>query len=430
MPDVGEQSTFFTQLVAHAENAPLVVALRADRIGEVSAHSAFARLVERGLFLLGAMGPDQLRACIEGPAHQAGLLLEAGLVDLLVHEVAGEPGALPLLSHALRETWLQREGRTLTVAGYRATGGIQEAVARSAEEVHESVDPEHRSVLRDLMLRLVAPTTGGELVRSRMPLRLLADDEVHREVVARLVDARLVTSDDGVLELAHEALARAWPRLRQWLEDDTEGRRILGHLSAAADAWDTMGRPDSELYRGVRLAQALDWRAQSTSELAPVERDFLDVSRAQVDAELRVAREQARREARARRRTRVFAVALAVALVLALVAAGFATRFQRAAQDRADEADANRLAASSTAVHSLDLSLLLAAQAARIADTPSTRAGLLASLVQHRRATQVVQLGRRPVDVELSNHGRTMSSPPRPASWLRTSAHPHLSARW
>ena len=80
---------------------------------------------------------------------------------------------------------------------------------------------------------------------------------------------RLVTSDDGVVEIAHEALARAWPRLRGWLEDDVEGQRILHHLSATADSWDSLGRPPSELYRGIRLAQALEWRDGPTRSSTP-----------------------------------------------------------------------------------------------------------------------------------------------------------------
>ena len=134
--DAAEQARFFAALAAHAEEATLVVALRADRMAEVSRHAPFARLVERGLYLLTAMDATDLRAAIEGPAHQAGVLLEPGLVDLLVRDVEGEPGALPLLSHALRKTWEGREGRTLTVAGYRQTGGIRAAVAQSAEEVY------------------------------------------------------------------------------------------------------------------------------------------------------------------------------------------------------------------------------------------------------------------------------------------------------
>ena len=121
-----ETSAFFDALAGRDQ---LVVALRADRIGVAAAHPGFARVVERGLYLLNPMTAKDLRACIEGPAQQAGLLLEPGLVDLLLREVEGEPGALPLLSHTLRETWTHREGRTLTVDGYQATGGIQGAVA-------------------------------------------------------------------------------------------------------------------------------------------------------------------------------------------------------------------------------------------------------------------------------------------------------------
>ena len=179
------------------------------------------------------MAEADLRAAIEGPAHQAGLLLEPGLVDLLVREVEGEPGALPLLSHALRQTWERREGRTLTVAGYQATGGIRGAISRTAEEVYERVPPDQRAELRDLLLRLVESSVDGEPVSTPVPRQSLVDDPEHEHLVDLLVDARLITSDDGVIELSHESLARAWPRLRGWLDDDADGQRILRHLSGA-----------------------------------------------------------------------------------------------------------------------------------------------------------------------------------------------------
>jgi DNA-binding SARP family transcriptional activator len=133
---------YFAALASRADRAPLIVAVRADRLAEVSAEAGFARLIERGLHLLGPMDEAALRATIERPARQAGLLLEPGLVDLLLREVTGQPGALPLLSHTLRQTWFRREGRTLTVAGYTATGGIQGAVANTAEDTaHSSCPP-------------------------------------------------------------------------------------------------------------------------------------------------------------------------------------------------------------------------------------------------------------------------------------------------
>ena len=109
------------------------------------------------------MSEQGLREAIEEPARQAGLLIEPGLVDLLVGEVEDTPGALPMLSHALLETWTRREGNTLTVAGYAATGGIRGAVAQSAESVYSSIEPAQRHVLRDLVLRLV---TVGDGVRA------------------------------------------------------------------------------------------------------------------------------------------------------------------------------------------------------------------------------------------------------------------------
>jgi hypothetical protein len=249
-----------------------------------------------------------LRRAIEGPARQAGLLIEPGLIDLLVGEVEDEPGALPLLSHALRETWLRREGRTLTVEGYRATGGIRGAVAQSAEQVYAEIDPEQETALRALMLRLVVQGAEGEPVRMRVPRHQVVVPG-HEDLVERLVVARLLTSDEDLVQVAHEALVRGWPRLREWLDEDVEGQRILHHLTAAAEAWEALGRPTSELYRGVRLAQASAWRDRTVATLTDTEAAFLDAS-------VRLSEARAREAGRVNRRLRGL---LAAATVLLLV---------------------------------------------------------------------------------------------------------------
>jgi WD40 repeat protein/DNA-binding SARP family transcriptional activator len=363
--DTGEQARFFAGLAAHAERGPLVVAMRADRLGELSAHTGFARLIEPGLYLLGALGDADLRAAIQGPADQAGLLLEPGLVELLVQDVRGEPGALPMLSHALRTTWERREGRTLTVDGYRATGGIRGAVAQSAEALYAQVPSEQRPLVRDLLLRLVAPSPDGEPVRSRVPRRIVATDSAHDELIEQLIDARLVTSDDGVVELAHEALARAWPRLRDWLDDDIEGQRILRHLTGAADTWEGMDRPDSELYRGARLAQALDWRQRAIPDLTPTESAFLDASQALADTERRTAEARARHQARQNRRLRALLTATAVFLVGSIVVGLVAVSQREQARRAGRVATARELVAAATANVELDpeRSILLALEA-------------------------------------------------------------------
>jgi WD40 repeat protein/DNA-binding SARP family transcriptional activator len=380
--DDAERARFLAALTEHAAHAPLLIALRADRLGDLAAHPEFASLVERGLHLLTRMTDEDLRDAIEGPARQAGLLLEAGLVDLLVRDVEGEPGALPLLSHALRQTWLAREGRTLTVVGYHASGGIRGAVAQTAEEVYEHAAPEQRALVRDLLLRLVAPSPEGAPVRSRVHRRMLATDATHEQVVELLVAARLVTCDEDVIELAHEALTRAWPRLRTWLDDNVEGQRILRHLTTTADTWEAMGRPDSELYRGVRLSRALEWRRKATPDLHPTERDFLDASAARARAEQRAARHRRRTLVGVLAGATIVASALAVTAVLQARHTSAQRDIALAAEGRAEAATldgrSRELAASAIAVLEDDpeLSLLLALEAARDGDLPlqTTRA--------------------------------------------------------
>lgn len=381
-PDAAERRDFFDQLVAFAGRGRgvLVISLRADRLGELSAHPEFARLVERGLYLLGAMTEPDLRLAIGGPASQAGLRLEPGLVDLLVREVQGEPAALPLLSHVLRQTWKHREGQTMTVAGYAATGGVREAISQSAEGVFRDLTTDQQAVLRDLMVRLVAPDDAGDPVRQRVPRRSVATDEDHRVLIERLVSARLLSTDGETVEIAHEALAVAWPRLRSWLDDDVDGLRILRHLSVAATSWDDLGRPPSELYRGVREARAAEWRERVRPSLPPAERDFLDESAALAEDEQRATEAQVRRERRSNQRLRAGLAAVAALLAVAILAGALA----KTAADRADQqalvADARRLGAEALRADDLDRSLLLAAAAVTLDDTADTRNALLATL--------------------------------------------------
>ena len=403
-PSPEERVRFLQALVEYAARAPLVLCLRADRLTAVSEHPRFLRLVESSLYLLAPMADNQLRSAIEGPARQAALLLEPGLVDLLVREVEGEPGALPLLSHALRETWERREGRVLTVAGYQATGGIRGAVAKSAEDVYERVPSEQRQLLRDLMLRLVAPGPEGEPVRSRVPRRQMVADQEHDRLVEMLVGARLVTSDEGSVELAHEALARAWPRLRGWLEDDSDGARHLRHLSAAADAWETMGRPESELYRGTRLRQVLEWRDRARPGLTTVESEFLDVARAPAMQEQELLEERARRDRRSNRRLRDRARGACRSWCWSPSRSAWPRSARRHRADRAaTESDAGRVGAEGVLTERTDTALLLAVAAMRMHDAPSTRADLLAVLT---RTPQLIGPPTAPV---------AASAAPRPA---------------
>jgi WD40 repeat protein/DNA-binding SARP family transcriptional activator len=394
-------------VVEQARRRPVLVALRADRLAEVSRHAEFAQLVERGLFLLGPMTEPDLRAAIEGPARRAGLRFEPGLVDLVVGEVLHGPGGLPLMSHALARTWERREGRVLTVAAYQETGGIRGAVAQSAEAVYADLGADDRVRLRDLFLRLVTPIDDGAPVRTRLPHRGLSDEPRYERLIERLVEARLVTSDDESVEIAHETLVRAWPRLTEWLEEDVEGSRILGHLTMAATAWDVLGRPESELYRGVRLARALEWQARTTAELTRVERSFLQASADRESESLQAAQVVVARERATVRRLRRLIVGVALAAVVALVASSVSVTQRSHASTEARIAEARRLAAEAVVARPQDRALLLAVEAVRLWDSDETRGTLLTTIGRSPELSEVIRsTGSRLLEFDADPGGR------------------------
>ena len=164
--DPARRDAFIDRLLALS--SPVVIGVRADLYGRLSDHPELARAVADNQILLGAMGEEELERAITEPARVAGLRLEPGLVELILRDVAREPGALPLLSHALRVTWEQRDGRTLTVEGYRASGGVASAIAQTADSVVEAVPPDRQGLVRNLFLRLTELGEGIEDTRRRV----------------------------------------------------------------------------------------------------------------------------------------------------------------------------------------------------------------------------------------------------------------------
>ena len=415
--DPAERARYVAALALHVgAGGALVLALRADHLGDLAPYPEIARVLEDGMYLLGPMNEPGLRSAIEGPARRAGLRLEPGLVDLLVREVEGEPAALPLLSHVLRETWERREGPTLTVAGYQATGGIRQAVSRSAESLYDAMDATERGQLRSLLLRLVMPTEDGDPVRAKVPRAKVAVDVAHSHLVEQLVEARLVSIDGDTLQIAHEALVRVWPRLRGWLDDDLDGQRLFRHLAGAADAWDSMGRPDSELYRGTRLGRTVEWRARAMPDLNDTETAFLDAATALAEAEQRAAETRIARERRSGRRLRGALAGVGVFLVLALVAGILAVRSANEAEhDRqgrqaaATIAEARRAGAQAAGQENIAAGLLLAVEALNVDSSAQAWDNLAALLTGAGSLGRVGEVGGTTVSMSVGPDGRLVA---------------------
>ncbi|MFF7067187.1 nSTAND1 domain-containing NTPase [Streptomyces pseudovenezuelae] len=380
--DPEERAGFLRELLTAADPASrlrAVLAVRADFYGRCAEHGPLAEALRDSTLLVGPMPPTALREAVVRPAAARRLVVERALTARIVADVAGEPGGLPLMAHALREVWRRRTGRTLTLAAYKAVGGVRGAVAHTAESVHARCTPAEAAALRRLLLRMVHPGDGTEDTRRPVDRTELDADATTARVLELLVRNRLLTVDGSTVDLAHEALLGAWPRLRGWLAEDRERLRLHRGLTEAALTWDALGRDAGALYRGTRLTRAREAFGDD-GELNRLERDFLAAS---VETH-----EHGRRAAiRAARRLRALTAALAVLLVLAMAAGTAAWRQSGVSARQRDEAEARRAAALVDTLRQDDprTAMRLALAAWRTADLPETRQALRTAAAQSER---------------------------------------------
>ncbi|MGU3646755.1 BTAD domain-containing putative transcriptional regulator [Microbacterium sp. C23T] len=362
-----------------ASGSAVVMTLRSDFLDHATGLPHIGTLIGRGVYAIGPLTLEGLREAIECPATRAGLRLEPGLVEVIVRDADDRRATLPHVSHALVETWIRREGATLTVAGYEASGGIVGAIAQSAESLYRSLDPEDADACRSLMLRLVHRGADGASVRRSAQLGPLIADPARRRVLDRLVTARLLATDSDEVTVAHEAVATAWPRLDGWLEEDAEGARLVSAVATAAELWNGSGRREEDLLRGARLQAALDWRDETRPDLTTVERELLDASAEREQDEVRELGERAAREKRNNRRLRWAVGGAGVLLVAAVVGGSLAVARGREAQVAAENASVEALVATSLSLQDNDreTAALLAAEVyRRWPDDARTRSAL------------------------------------------------------
>ena len=411
--DVDERNGFLDRLVLL--DAKVVIAVRADFYGRCAEHHGLAERVTDSTLLLGPMQPAELRAATEGPARISGGRFEPGLVEEILSDLAGEPGALPLLSHALLETWKRRRGRTMTIDGYHAAGGVRGAISQTAEEMYATLDGHRQAVARDIFIRLTEVRDGGNDVGRRAgidELESLENAGAVAPVLDTLANARLVTIGDGSVAIAHTALISEWPRLRGWLDEDRDGLRLLRKLNDAATEWISLGREPGALYRGTRLAAVADWlAAEPNVRLQSVEREFIDASLAAHAAE----RED---ERAATRRLRSLVRGLAAALVIALIAGIVAVWQRRDADHAATRAHRAAAAAESARLDTLartlpddqiDLAQLLAVENHRLFPSSTSEGSLEAALARTAPGLeQVLRFSAPSVFAGVSPDGRLL----------------------
>jgi WD40 repeat protein len=350
--DEDERNALIGALCELARCALVVLALRADFYGQAIRYPGLQQALQDRQVVLGSMTARHVRDAVVEPARLARAVVEDELVTLLLADLAPaddsgaayEPGALPLLSHAMLATWEHRRGGTLTAADYLASGGIKNALTQTAEHAYESLTDDQRGLARQLFLRLVH--VAGDMPPSRASVALgelpgWGQEGDAEQVLATFVGERMITVDADAAQITHDALLTAWPRLRSWIEEDAEELRDRGRIAEGARAWTEAGQEEASLWRGRRLALARDWAAdpRRRATLSGQALAFVDASVAA----------WATTERAARRRTRALQSTIAVLAALVLAVAGLSgyAFSQRAA---ARGAEGTALHAEQTAV--------------------------------------------------------------------------------
>ena len=380
--DAAVRAHFLNSLVAamldERSRLRVIITLRADFFDRPLRYVDFGDILrQRAEFVL-PLSPDELEEAVTRPAAKHGLVLEPGLATDIARDVGDQPGALPLLQYALTELYERREGRLLTRAAYQASGGVTGALARRADDIFTGLDEAGQETARQLFLRLVTPGEGADDTRRRVLLSELktilppsnspqrGEDVLASpplggtegrldSIITLFGNYRLLTFDRDpasrtpTVEVAHEALLRAWSRLRQWLADSRNDLRLQRQLASTVRAWDEAGQDASYLLHGARLAQFEEWAAQTKLALTMAERDFLQAGLAERDRQqaaeaARQAHELALQQ-RATNRLRWLVTGLSLFLLVAAGLAALAFNRQAQAQTNFTRAEAQRLAA-------------------------------------------------------------------------------------
>ncbi len=341
----------------------VVVTIRADFLDGPLRHPQLAARLETATVTVSPLAADELEAAIVAPVRRQGAAYEPGLVARIMADVGDQPGALPLLQYALTELFDANVSGLLQAESYEAIGGLTGALASRAEDTLTAMPPDQQAVARRVFGRLVTLGDGTEDTRRRVRRRELGGDPDTTTVIDTFGAARLLVFDhdtatrEPTVEIAHEALLQAWPRLRSWLDDDREDLRTLRRIGAATDMWLASGRDDGELARSGRLDTASELAERRPDVLNDRELEWLAASQAAAAATDRERTEAAARDRRQNRRLRQLLAAAACLAVVALIAAGGAVVLRNRAVDSeriAVEAQDAALAAEAEAVTSAE----------------------------------------------------------------------------
>ncbi len=331
----------------------LIFTIRADFVTSCLEIPELSSILQQSSVLVPPyLTESDYRNAIIKPANQVGLKVESGLVEILLQELDGATGDLPLLQFVLQKLWENRERGNLTLRAYRAIGGIKGALEQQAQELYDSLDEGTQQCARWIFLNLTKIGDGTEDTRRRVTKSDLIvakyPAELVEETLQKLTAAKLIVTnlDSGIaggtsrsgdtapdndellqqamhqeatVEVIHEILIRHWSTLRWWLEENRTRLQLQRQIEQAAMLWQKNNQQPDFLLRGVRLAEAEDIYLKYNDELTAVAQQFISACIFERLKKVRKAKQQLRR-------TQITATTLGILGIAATTFAGLAYR--------------------------------------------------------------------------------------------------------
>ncbi len=277
-----DESARFINLILEASQQNivpinLVLTLRFDFLGECTKYTGLPELINDGQYLMPRMADEEIKFTIKEPIATKGVEMSEAFVDMLVEDYKKYPDKLILLQHALMRTWnvwANSGKKKITVEHYYNAGTINNALEIHAEEIFAQLKEERKKrICEKIFVSLIDIIAENQYKRRLCRIKEICNltNASFSEVVEIInlfrkkennfiIPASDVSlNENSIIDLASEVIILKWGRLRKWLSKEKKASSLYLKLVEAKKMYD---EGKSELWRGLELKQAMEWKAK------------------------------------------------------------------------------------------------------------------------------------------------------------------------
>lgn len=280
-----DQLAFIEMLIEAVSKAKvrIVLTIRADFFDQMMNLPLLSDYLGDSAYSLTTPGAGAYYEMIEKPALRAGLNFETGLIDRIIQDIGYKTGTLPLLAYTLDELYRELDAdNNITFDSYDQIGGVNGAIKKRAESVFKELPENVQVCLSSLFRNLTDVNEEDQITRRSALYSKLSPTQL--ELAMALTNARLLflgqnSKKERIFQVAHEALFTNWDRLQETLREEIDFYRWRRRIERDTQQWLLHDCNNSYLYRGNKLAEAVDNLNQFLDDITSDQKQFIQSGR-------------------------------------------------------------------------------------------------------------------------------------------------------